>query len=69
MERKTKDEHDIAVIPYLVYEDVADRFERTQTNLRFVAVVALLQTIGLVFALIAGIRQNGDVQPSRFFTK
>ena len=52
-EKPIKGENDIAVIPYIVYEDVADRFERTQKNLRFVAVLAIILAIALVIALVS----------------
>lgn len=52
-EKPQKGENDVAVIPYIVYEDVADRFERTQKNLRFVAVLAIILAIALVIALVS----------------
>lgn len=53
-EKPIKDEHDIAVIPYVVYDALMERFERTQKNLRSVAIVASILATGLVFSVIKG---------------
>lgn len=54
-----KDEHDIAVIPYIVYDALMERFERTQKNLRSVATVAAILAVGLVFSVAKG-TTNGN---------
>lgn len=46
------DEHDIASIPYFLYEDVACRFERSQKVLVIVTIVALILAIGLVVGMV-----------------
>ena len=48
---QVKDEHEIAVIPYLVYDALMERFERTQKNLRLTAIVSIVLAIGLVLSL------------------
>ena len=51
MENK-KDEHDLASIPYFLYEDVACRFERSQKALVIVTIVALILAVGLVAGMV-----------------
>ena len=46
-----KDEHEIAVIPYLAYDALMERFERSQKNLRLTAIVSIVLAIGLVLSL------------------
>lgn len=58
-EKPTRDEHDIAVIPYIVYDALMERFERTQKNMRAVATVAAILAVGLVFSVAKG-TANGN---------
>lgn len=55
----TKDEHDIAVIPYVVYDALMERFERMQKDLRSIAVVTAILSTGLVFSIIKGAANAG----------
>lgn len=58
---KPKDEHDIAVIPYVVYDALMERFERTQKNLRFSLVASSVLAVSLVFSVLVGIgATNGN---------
>ena len=50
-----KDEKDIAVIPYVVYDALMERFERTQKNLRFSLVASSVLAISFVFSVFVGI--------------
>ena len=61
-----KEEHDVAVIPYIVYDALMERFERTQKNLRSVATVASILAVGLVFSVIkgAGNGNRNNTQPN-----
>lgn len=52
-----KEEQSIAVIPYIVYDALMERFERTQKNLRSVATVAAILAVGLVFSVV---REGGN---------
>lgn len=53
MEKQEQEqEHDLASIPYFLYQDVAYRFERSQKALLIVTVVALILAIGLVVGMI-----------------
>lgn len=53
MEDKNKvDEHELASIPYFLYQDVAYRFERSQKALVIVTIVALVLAIGLVVGMV-----------------
>lgn len=47
-------ENSIAVIPYIVYDALMERFERTQAILRAVATVAAIIAVGLVFLVVKG---------------
>ena len=47
-----KDERDIAVIPYVCYDALMERFERTQKNLRLSNVVSIALAIGLILSLV-----------------
>ena len=49
-----KDEHDIAVIPYVVYDALMERFERTQKNLRYSAIGSILLAVSLILSLFVG---------------
>lgn len=40
-----KDEHDIAVVPYILYDALMERFERTQKNLRLSVIVSIVMVI------------------------
>jgi len=58
---KQKDENDIAVIPYVVYDALMERYERTQKNLRFSLVASSVLAVSLVFSVIVGIgATNGN---------
>lgn len=46
-----KDEHDIAVVPYILYDALMERFERTQKNLRLSVITSIVLAFGLVLAL------------------
>lgn len=48
------DEKSVAVIPYIVYDALMERFERMQKNLRAVATVAAILAVGLVMLVIKG---------------
>lgn len=48
------DEREIAVIPYLAYDALMERFERSQKNLRLSMVACLLIAIGFVLSLFVG---------------
>ena len=50
---REKDENNIAVIPYVVYDALMERFERTQKNFRF-ACVGLLAVCAFL-SLFVGI--------------
>ena len=52
MDEKSKNEQEIASIPYFLYEDVACRFERSQKALVIVTIVALILAVGLVAGMI-----------------
>lgn len=49
-----EDEHSIAVIPYLVYDALMERFERTQKNLRYSVVGSILLAVSLILSLVIG---------------
>ena len=63
MNRPVINNHSVAVIPYIVYDALMERFERTQKNLRFVATVAAILAVGLVFSVIKG-ANNGSSHDS-----
>lgn len=47
-----KDERDIAVIPYLAYDALMERFERSQKNLRLSIIISIVLAIGLTLSLL-----------------
>ena len=47
-----KDEREIAVIPYVCYDALMERFERTQKNLRLSNIVSIVLAIGLVLSFV-----------------
>ena len=49
------DENEIAVIPYVVYDALMERFERTQKNLRFACIGSVLLAVSLIISLLFGI--------------
>ena len=49
-----RDERDIAVVPYVCYDALMERFERTQKNLRLSMVACLMLAIGFVLSLFVG---------------
>ena len=56
-----KDENEIAVIPYVVYDALMERFERTQKNLRFACIGSVLLAVSLILSLFVGIgAANGN---------
>lgn len=55
-----KDENDIAVIPYIAYDALMERFERSQKNLRYAAVGTILMAISIIISLIVGVIGNTD---------
>ena len=50
-----KDEKDIAVIPYVVYDALMERFERSQKNLRYAAVGTILMAVSIIISLFVGV--------------
>lgn len=55
------DENEIAVIPYVVYDALMERFERTQKNLRFACIGSVLLAVSLIISLLFGIgSKNGN---------
>jgi hypothetical protein len=55
------DENEIAVIPYVVYDALMERFERTQKNLRFACIGSVLLAVSLIISLLFGIGgKNGN---------
>lgn len=50
---REKDENNIAVIPYVVYDALMERFERTQKNLRFACMG--LVAVCVILSLFVGI--------------
>ena len=48
---QVKDERDIAVVPYLLYDALMERFEHTQKNLRLSIVISIVLAIGLTLSL------------------
>ena len=46
-----KEERDIAVIPYLAYDALMERYERSQKNLRLSIIVSAFLAIGLALSL------------------
>lgn len=55
-----KDERDIAVVPYLVYDALMERFERAQKNLRYAAIGTILMAISIIISLFIGVIGNTD---------
>lgn len=54
MSRSTNTENndkDIAVIPYIVYDALMERFERTQKNLRSSLIASSALAVSLIFSL------------------
>lgn len=52
---QVKDEHDIPVVPYLCYDALMERFERSQKNLRYAAVGSILMAISIIISLFVGV--------------
>lgn len=50
-----KDDKDIAVIPYVVYDALMERFERSQKNLRYAAIGSILMAISIIISLFVGV--------------
>ena len=50
-----KDENDIAVIPYVVYDALMERFERTQKNFRFATISTVLLAVSVILSLFVKI--------------
>lgn len=55
-----KDEREIAVVPYLVYDALMERFERAQKNLRYAAIGTILMAISIIISLLVGVIGNTD---------
>lgn len=55
-----KDEHDIPVVPYLCYDALMERFERSQKNLRYAAIGTILMAISIIISLFVGVIGNTD---------
>lgn len=55
-----KDEREIAVVPYLVYDALMERFERAQKNLRYAAIGTILMAISIIISLFIGVIGNTD---------
>lgn len=55
-----KDEREIAVVPYLVYDALMERFERAQKNLRYAAIGTILMAISIIISLFVGVIGNTD---------
>lgn len=53
-----KDEREIAVVPYLVYDALMERFERAQKNLRYAAVGTILMAVSIIISLFVGVIGN-----------
>lgn len=50
-----KDENSVAVIPYVVYDALMERFERSQKNLRYAAIGTILMAVSIIISLIVGV--------------
>ena len=50
-----KDEKDIAVVPYVCYDALMERFERSQKNLRYSSLVSLVLAVALGLSLLVGV--------------
>lgn len=57
---QVKDEKDIAVIPYVVYDALMERFERSQKNLRYAAVGTILMAVSIIISLLVGVIGSTD---------
>ena len=55
-----KDERDIPVVPYLCYDALMERFERSQKNLRYAAIGIILMAISIIISLFVGVIGNTD---------
>lgn len=53
-----KDERDIPVVPYLCYDALMERFERSQKNLRYAAIGTILMAITLFVGVIGNTDGN-----------
>lgn len=53
-----KDEREIAVVPYLVYDALMERFERAQKNLRYAAIGTILMAVSIIISLFVGVIGN-----------
>ena len=47
-----KDERDIAVVPYVCYDALMERFERAQKNLRLCLIFSMVVSVCLILSLI-----------------
>lgn len=47
-----KDEHEIAVIPYVCYDALMERFEHTQKSLRISTIASIALAVGLILSLV-----------------
>lgn len=55
-----KDERDIPVVPYICYDALMERFERSQKNLRYAAIGTILMAISIIISLCIGVIGNTD---------
>ena len=62
---KSREENSIAVIPYVVYDALMERFERTQKNLRIACIGSILLAVCLILSLFVNTgATNGDCKNS-----
>lgn len=53
-EKPNRNESGIAVVPYILYDALMERFEHMQRNLRSIAIIAAILAVGLVVSVIKG---------------
>lgn len=60
-----EEKNSIAVIPYLLYDALMERFEKTQKNLRVSLVASSVLAVCFVFSFFVGLgRANGNCKNS-----
>lgn len=50
-----KAENSVAVIPYVVYDALMERFERSQKNLRYAAIGTIMMAVSIIISLFVGV--------------
>ena len=55
-----RDERDIPVVPYLCYDALMERFERSQKNLRYAAIGTILMAISIIISLFVEVISSTD---------